>query len=75
AIRPQVENDSSVTSKALCVLVTFDESWTAHSARLAKLPSRRDLNAVRADFLATFTTALEPLGALDHFKLAGVIAT
>jgi len=75
AIRPQVENDSSITSKALCVLVTFDEWWTAHASRLAKLPQRRDLNAVRADFLATFTAALEPLGALDHFKLAGVIAT
>jgi type I restriction enzyme M protein len=75
AIRHLVENDSSVTNQALGVLVTFDEWWTTHAARLAKLPQRRDLNAVRADFLATFTRALEPLGALDHFKLAGVIAT
>jgi type I restriction enzyme M protein len=39
------------------------------------LPARRDLNAVRAEFLDSFVAALSLLGVLDHFKLAGVIAT
>ena len=47
----------------------------AHAARLADLPARRDLNAVRAEFLDSFVAALSPLGMLDRFKLAGVIAT
>jgi type I restriction enzyme M protein len=49
--------------------------WDAHAARLADLPARRDLNAVRAEFLDSFVAALSPLGVLDRFKLAGVIAT
>jgi type I restriction enzyme M protein len=47
----------------------------AHAARLADLPARRDLNTVRAEFLDSFVAALLPLGVLDRFKLAGVIAT
>jgi type I restriction enzyme M protein len=43
--------------------------------RLADLPARHDLNAVRAEFLDSFVAALSPLGVLDRFKLAGVIAT
>ena len=42
---------------------------------LAELPQRRDLNRVRAEFLGTFGTALQPLNVLDRFKLSGVIAT
>jgi type I restriction enzyme M protein len=33
------------------------------------------LNAVRREFLSSFVVALLPLGMLDRFKLAGVIAT
>jgi type I restriction enzyme M protein len=74
-IRPLVENDPGVTGKSATVTVAFDGWWTAHAKRLATLPARRDLNAVRGGFLSSFNTALEPTGALDHFKLAGVIAT
>ena len=49
--------------------------WAAHAPRLADLPARRNLNAVRADFLETFVAALSSLAVLDRFKLAGVIAT
>ncbi len=45
------------------------------SSRLADLPARRDLNAVRAEFLDSFVAALSPLNVLDRFKLSGVIAT
>ena len=44
-------------------------------SRLADLPARRDLNAVRAEFLDSFVAALSPLNVLDRFKLSGVIAT
>ena len=49
--------------------------WSAHASRLADLPARRDLNAVRAEFLDSFLAALSPLSVLDRFKLSGVIAT
>lgn len=49
--------------------------WTLHAPRLADLPARRNLNAVRGEFLESFVVALAPLGTLDRFKLAGVVAT
>ncbi|MFW5856426.1 MAG: hypothetical protein ACOCX4_00990 [Planctomycetota bacterium] len=50
--------------------------WDEHAARVAELPGGgRDLNAARADMLTSFTQALLPLGVLDRFKLAGVVAT
>ena len=75
SLRPLVENDPGVAGKSATVTAAFDAWWAAHAKRLATLPARRDLNAVRGGFLTSFNTALEPTGALDHFKLAGVIAT
>ena len=57
-----------------CILV-MRPNYRPHLRNSGKPAARRDLNAVRADFLTTFTTALAPLDALDHFKLTGVIAT
>jgi len=75
AIGPLVERDASVQARAQAVRDALNDWWTAHAPRLADLPQGRDLNAVRAEFLDTFTQALLPLGVLDRFKLAGVVAT
>jgi type I restriction enzyme M protein len=75
AIRPLIENDCGVQARAQQLREALAGWWTAHAPRLADLPIRRDLNAVRADFLGTFVDALLPLGGLDRFKLAGVIAS
>jgi type I restriction enzyme M protein len=75
AIRTLVENDAGVQARAQALRNALAAWWAAHAARLADLPARRDLNAVRAEFLDSFVAALSPLGMLDRFKLAGVIAT
>jgi type I restriction enzyme M protein len=75
AIRTLVENDAGVQARAQALRAALAAWWDAHAARLADLPARRDLNAVRAEFLDSFVAALSPLGVLDRFKLAGVIAT
>ncbi|MGH8610580.1 MAG: hypothetical protein ACREYF_00660, partial [Gammaproteobacteria bacterium] len=75
AIRPLVESDPGVQAHAQALREALAVWWTTHAPRLAGLPARRDLNAVRTEFLNTFVTALAPLGTLDRFKLAGVIAT
>jgi type I restriction enzyme M protein len=75
AIRALVENDTGVQARAQALRNALAAWWTGHAARLADLPARRDLNAVRAEFLDSFIAALLPLGVLDRFKLAGVIAT
>jgi type I restriction enzyme M protein len=75
AIRPLVENDPGVQARIEALRAALASWWIAHAPRLADLPQRRDLNAVRAEILDTFGAALLPLGTLDRFKLAGVIAT
>lgn len=75
AIRPLVDNDSGVRRCIQVLHTGLATWWTAHATRLAELPSRRDLNAVRREFLESFVDALLPLGVLNRFKLSGVIAT
>lgn len=75
AIRPLIESDVGVEARAQALRNALIAWWTAHARRLADLPTRRDLNAVRGEFLDTFVAALLPLAVLDRFKLAGVIAT
>jgi len=69
AIRPLIENDSGVQARAQSLHDALTSWWTTHALRLADLPARHDLNAVRAEFLDSFVAALEPLGTLDRFKL------
>jgi type I restriction enzyme M protein len=73
-IRPLVENDPGVQFQIETVESARAAWWAAQAPLLGDLPQRRDLNTVRARFLDSFTQALLPLGVLDHFKLAGVIA-
>jgi type I restriction enzyme M protein len=75
AIRTLVENDPGVQARTQALRAALAAWWDAHAARLADLPARRDLNAVRAEFLDSFVAVLLLLGMLDRFKLAGVIAT
>jgi type I restriction enzyme M protein len=75
AIRPLVENDAGVQTRAKTARDALAAWWSTHAPRLARLPKRRDLNAVRAEFLKTFIEAMLPLDMLDRFKLAGVVAT
>jgi type I restriction enzyme M protein len=75
AIGPFIEADGGVAARRAELQRALAAWWQQHSPRLADLPRTRALNAARSELLQTFTTALQPLGILDHFKLAGVIAT
>jgi len=75
AIRTLVENDTSITNRFQAVGNALAAWWESHAPHLADLPERRNLNAVRSQFLNSFIQALMPLGVLDRFKLAGVIAS
>jgi type I restriction enzyme M protein len=73
--RQLVESDSGVLARAQTLHDAFAEWWTEHAPHLAQLPGGRGLNTERTELLESFVAALEPQGMLDHFKLAGVIAT
>ncbi len=75
AIRTVIDSDPGVQARVQTLRSALGIWWDGHARRLADLPTRHDLNAVRTEFLDTFVAALTPLGVLDRFKLAGVIAT
>lgn len=74
AIRARIEGDAGVAARSEALRAAARAWWRDHAGRLADLPERRDLNGVRAEFLASFHAALAPVGALDRFRLAGVVA-
>jgi type I restriction enzyme M protein len=74
-LRSLIENDHGVQARVEALRQALCAWWAIHATRLAELPTQRNLNAVRTEFLDTFVAALLPLGLLDRFKLAGVIAT
>jgi type I restriction enzyme M protein len=53
----------------------FGDWWTRHVKHLMELPATRRVMETRADLLDSFVAALEPLGMLDRYQLAGVIAS
>jgi type I restriction enzyme M protein len=75
AFRQLVESDSGVLVRTQTLHDAFAEWWTEHAPHLAQLPGGRGLNTERTELLESFVGALEPQEMLDHFKLAGVIAT
>ena len=75
-IVPLVAHDAGVQARKTAVRDALATWWRGHAGHLAELHGgQRDLNAVRAEMLASFTDALLPLSVLDRFKLAGVVAT
>ncbi len=49
--------------------------WAAHEPRLATLPDTKDMMVARGEFLQTFETELVPVGLLNRYETAGVIAS
>jgi len=74
AIASIIENDKGIKATFNLLLDALDEWWNKHSRYLKDLPQDRNLNAVRNEFLKSFTKALLPLGVLDKFTLAGIVA-
>jgi type I restriction enzyme M protein len=60
AIRPLVESNTGVQARTQAVSAALTAWWETHASRLADLPQRRDLNAVRTELLNSFTDALRP---------------
>ena len=52
----------------------FETWWAERRSKIEALPDGQEVMDVRADFLDSFEEALRPVGLLDRFKVAGVIA-
>jgi type I restriction enzyme M protein len=55
----------------------FDDWWDRHVKHITELPDsgREKVMETRRDLLDSFVAALEPIGVLDRYQLAGVIAS
>jgi type I restriction enzyme M protein len=74
ALRKSVEDDAGVKARETELQTTFANWWKSNRQKIAALPGRKDMAGARRELLASFDKAITPLGALDHFKVVGVIA-
>jgi len=52
----------------------FEAWWEVHAKSIVELPETKALMTTRASLLDSFIDALTPVGLLDRFQVAGVIA-
>jgi len=74
SILPLIEQHPGVLAREESARETFNTWWEEHSPRIRSLATGQGFVAVRNDLLESFSTALEPLGVLDRFQVAGIIA-
>jgi type I restriction enzyme M protein len=74
-IKACIEADAGVQARAGQLRDAFAAWWEAQEQRLAGLPGSNNLFEVRADLLSSFEAALLPVGMLDRFQVAGVVAS
>lgn len=75
AIRKVIEETPGVARKEKQLRDAFLQWWDEHKGKLERLPGNNNVMKVRAEYLASFEEALVPVGLLDRFKIAGVIAS
>jgi type I restriction enzyme M protein len=70
-----VITDSGVLCREGKLTHACDEWWEANAKFIVELPETQALMATRATLLDSFVTTLTPVGLLDRFRVAGVIAS
>ncbi len=75
AIKKVIETNPGIRKQEEKLKGAFTEWWDAHKGQLSKLPGNNNVMKVRAAYLRSFEEALVPVGLLDRFKIAGVIAS
>jgi len=74
-IKKRIEAGKGIQLKETKLKNTFDQWWEKHKQSLIDLPDTKNLMEVRTDLLEAFVSDITPVGLLDRFKVAGVIAT
>jgi type I restriction enzyme M protein len=74
-LRSLVATDEGVRLKEERLIDAVDEWWRENEESIAGLPTASELMSLRSLLLSTFADKLSPLGLLDRFEVAGVIAT
>ena len=74
SIKQAVIDDAGVTEKEHALQQAFANWWTDAQEQLRHLPSNGDVMEVRSAFLDSFENKLRPVGLLNRYRVAGVIA-
>jgi type I restriction enzyme M protein len=74
-IKKRIEAGKGIQLKETKLKNTFDRWWKKHKQSLIDLPDTKNLMEVRTELLEAFLSDITPIGLLDRFKVAGVIAT
>jgi type I restriction enzyme M protein len=75
ALARRIEEDQGVVAQEKALADAVAGWWQQSSKQIAALPASQDLMKLRARLLASFAAAAGPVGLLDRFQVAGVIAT
>ncbi|MCC5667080.1 hypothetical protein LC653_25130 [Nostoc sp. CHAB 5784] len=74
-IKTFIESDAGVQQQEGKLYNVFAAWWQVHSTSLGDLPKTKKVMELRAEFFSSFVDSLEPVGLLDRFKVAGVVAS
>ncbi len=74
-LKGRVEADAGVLARERALAKAMEAWWAAHRGSLEALPETGALMELRAELLEGFETALRPVGLLDRFRVAGIVAT
>jgi type I restriction enzyme M protein len=70
-----VLHDHGVLEKVAALQLSIDTWWRERSTAIANLGFTQGLMELRRDLLSSFQDAARPVGVLDRFEVAGVIAS
>lgn len=73
-LEPLITGDSGVEGREDELTSAFEAWWAESKRLLVELPATHALMTARASLLDGFISALTPVGLLDRFQVAGVIA-
>ena len=70
-----VTDDPGVAAREDEMYYCFEAWWHSNAHLIVELPESRALMAARTALLDSFVTELSPVGLLDRFQVAGVVAS
>lgn len=74
-IKNFIESDAGVQQQEGKLYSVFTAWWQLHAPSLGELPKTKKVMELRGEFLRSFVDSLQPVGLLDRFKVAGVVAS
>jgi len=74
AIKTLLSNSPAIQAQEQRLHDAFSSWWQAHQYHLRDLPINNTLMLLRSDFMSSFDRVLVPIGLLDRYKIAAVIA-